>query len=91
MIVTFLFASILSWLIFRALKFLTAKTKSFVDDRILAIAKPPVYYSLLITGFSAGINRMTLSDKLSDYFIFGFKSLGAIIWMIALIRFSKII
>ena len=90
-IVTFLFASILSWLIFRLLKFLTAKTKSFVDDRLLAIARPPIYYSLLITGFSTGINRMPLSEKLTDYLIFGFKTLGVIIWMIALIRFSKIV
>lgn len=91
MLTTFLFASLISWVIFRALKFLTAKTKSFVDDRLLAIARPPVYYSLLITGFSTGINRMPLSEKLTDYFIFGFKTLGVIIWMIALIRFSKII
>jgi len=90
-IVTFLFASLLSWLIFRTLKFLTTKTKSFVDDRLLTIARPPIYYSLLITGFSTGINRMPLSEKLSDYLIFGFKTLGVIIWMIALIRFSKII
>lgn len=90
-VVTFLVASLLSWLIFRVLKFLTAKTKSFVDDRLLAIARPPVYYSLLITGFSAGINRMPLSDKITDYLIFGFKTIGVIIWMIALIRFTKII
>ncbi len=90
-IVTFLFASLISWLIFRILKFLTNKTKSFVDDRLLAIARPPIYYSLLITGFSTGINRMPLSEKLTDYLIFGFKTLGVIIWMIALIRFSKIV
>lgn len=90
-VVTFLFASMLSWVIFRMLKFLTSKTKSYVDDRLLAIARPPIYYSLLITGFSTGINRMPLSTKVGDYLIFGFKSLGVLIWMIALIRFSKII
>ncbi|TCJ85264.1 mechanosensitive ion channel-like protein [Cocleimonas flava] len=89
--VTFLFASLLSWFIFRTLKFLTSKTKSFLDDRLLAIARPPIYYSLLMTGFSAGVNRMPLSDKLTDYLIFGFKTLGVIIWMIALVRVSKII
>ena len=91
MLITFLFASILSWVIFRLVKFLTSKTKSFLDDRLLAIARPPIYYSLLITGFSAGINRMPISDKITDYLIFGFKSLGVIIWMIALIRVSKIV
>lgn len=91
MLITFFLASILSWLIFRSLKFLTSKTKSYLDDRLLAIARPPIYYSLLITGFSAGIKKMPLSDKLTDYFIFGFKTIGIIIWMIALIRISKIV
>jgi len=91
MLITFLVASILSWVIFRILKFLTSKTKSYLDDRLLAIARPPIYYSLLITGFSAGVKKMPLSDKLTDYLIFGFKTIGVIIWMIALIRISKII
>lgn len=91
MLTTFVVASLLSWIIFKVFKFLTSKTKSYLDDRLLAIARPPIYYSLLITGFSAGIKRMPLSDKLTDYLIFGFKTLGTIIWMIALIRVSKII
>lgn len=91
MLITFIVASALSWLIFRLLKFLTSKTKSFLDDRLLVIARPPIYYSLLITGFSTGIKIMPLSDKLTDYFIFGFKTLGVIIWSIALFRISKII
>ena len=91
MLITFIIASALSWLIFRVLKFLTSKTKSFLDDRLLVIARPPIYYSLLITGFSTGIKIMPLSDKLTDYFIFGFKTLGVFIWSIALIRISKII
>ena len=91
MLITFLFASLLSWMIFRILKFLTSKTKSYLDDRLLAIARPPIYYSLLITGFSAGIKRMPLSDKLTDYLVFGFKTIGVIIWMVALIRISKVV
>ena len=91
MLITFIVASALSWIIFRLLKFLTSKTKSFLDDRLLVIARPPIYYSLLITGFSTGIKIMPLSDKLTDYFIFGFKTLGVIIWSIALFRISKII
>ena len=57
-VITFLIASMISWLIFKVLKLLTAKTKSFMDDRLLTIARPPVYYSLLITGFSTGIKPM---------------------------------
>ena len=91
LLVTFVFASLISWIIFSIVKFLTSKTESYVDDRLLAVARVPVYYSLLITGFSAAIKQMPLSDKISDYLIFGFKSVGVLIWMIGLIRISKII
>lgn len=91
LLITFLLASIFSWFIFRILKFLTSKTRSYVDDRLLSIARAPVYYSLLMTGFSAGVKRMPLTDQLTDYFIFGFKTIGVLIWTIALIRIAKII
>ena len=88
---TFMIASLLSWVIFRILKILTNKTKSYLDDRLLAIARPPIYYSLVITGFSTAVKIMPIADALSDKLIYGFKTLGVIIWMVALVRVSKIV
>jgi len=90
-LITFVLASILSWLIFRVLKMLTSRTKTFLDDRLLSIARAPIYYSLVITGFSAAIRLMPLSESLTERLIFGFRTIGVIIWMVALIRVSKII
>ncbi len=90
-LITFFAASLISWIIFRVLKILTSKTKSYLDDRLLAIARPPIYYSLVITGFSTAVKIMPIADKISDRLIFGFKTIGVIIWMIALIRVSKIV
>lgn len=90
-LITFLFASMLSWIIFRILKILTSKTKTYLDDRLLTIARPPIYYSLVITGFSTAIRIMPLSDGLTDKFIYSFKTIGVIIWMVALIRVSKVV
>jgi len=89
--ITFFVASLVSWVIFRLLKILTSKTKSYLDDRLLAIARPPIYYSLVITGFSTAVKIMPIADKISDRLIFGFKTIGVFIWMVALIRVSKII
>ena len=91
LLITFLVASVVSWVIFRILKILTSKTKSYLDDRLLVIARPPIYYSLVITGFSTAVKIMPIADSLSNKLIFGFKTVGVIIWMIALIRVSKII
>jgi len=90
-ILTFLFASFVSWIFFRLCKFITSKTQSYMDDRLLVIARPPVYYSFLITGVSTGIKLMPLSDTLTNSLISGLKTIGVIIWMTALIRLSKII
>ena len=89
-LITFLVASIISWIIFRVLKILTSKTESYLDDRLLVIARPPIYYSLVITGFSTAVKIMPIADSLSDKLIYGFKTVGVIIWMVALIRVSKI-
>ena len=91
LLITFLVASIVSWIIFKVLKILTSKTKSYLDDRLLVIARPPIYYSLVITGFSTAVKIMPLADSLSNKLIYGFKTIGVIIWMVALIRVSKII
>ncbi len=89
-LITFIFASLVSWLIFRFLKMLTSRTKTYLDDRLLVIARPPIYYSLVITGFSTAVRIMPLSEDLTANLINGFQSIGVIIWMVALIRVSKI-
>ncbi len=91
MLATFVFASISSWIIFTLLKILTKKTVSHLDDRLLNIARAPIYYSLLMTGFTTGVNMMPLSDKLTNNLNNGFQTVGILIWTTALIRISKII
>ena len=90
-LVTFILASIFSWIIFRVLKILTSKTKTYLDDRLLTIARPPIYYSLVITGFSTAIRVMPFDINIADKLIYSLKTIGTIVWMIALIRVSKII
>ncbi len=90
-LITFIFASLVSWVIFRLLKMLTSRTETYLDDRLLNIARPPIYYSLVITGFSTAVRIMPLSDTIADKLIYGFRTVGVLIWMIALIRVSKII
>jgi len=91
MLVTFIFASVTSWIIFKVLKIATQKTDSLLDDRLLNIARVPIYYSLLMTGFTTGVNMMPLSVSITSKLQNGFQTIGILIWMIALIRISKII
>lgn len=88
---TFMTASLLTWFIFKILTPITRKTKTYLDDKLLAIARVPIYYSLVITGFSTAVKVMPLSDKLTQILIYGFKTIGVLVWTVAIIRFSKII
>ena len=90
-LLTFLFASILTWLVSKILKALSSKTSTYLDDHLVTIAKMPVYYSLMMIGFSTGIRQMDLSDKVTGWWLLGFKTFGVIIWMIFFIRISKIL
>lgn len=90
-LVTLIFASVVSWIIFKILKIASKKTTNRLDDRLLSIARVPIYYSLLMTGFTAGVNMMPITSKLSANIGNGFQTLGVLIWTVALIRISKII
>lgn len=91
LLITFILASVASWSIFKVLKLITSRTKTYLDDRLLNIARPPIYYSLVITGFSTAVKIMPLTEGLTNKLIFGFKTIGVLIWTIAIIRIAKIV
>lgn len=88
---TFILASAITWLLFKILKKLTSRTKTYIDDKLVDIARSPMYYSLVITGFSSALIESPLSPNMTSMSIHSLKSLGVLIWTIALIRFAKVI
>ncbi len=90
-IATFVMASFLSWLLFRIVGKLTRKTSSSIDDRIACLARPPVYYSFLVTGFITGLNMLPLSDKVLLLTGRGIRTVGLIIWIVFLIRLAHLV
>lgn len=90
-LITFIIASLLTWLLFTILRFFSKKTTTYLDDKLLKIARPPVYYSLVITGFSTAIKVMPLSDKITQIALNSLQTIGVIVWTFALINISKII
>ncbi len=90
-LITFIFASVTSWVIFKLLKIASKRTTNRLDDRLLSIIRVPIYYSLLMTGFTTGIHMMPITARLSSNIGNAFQLLGVMIWTVALIRISKII
>lgn len=90
-LLTFVLASLLTWIISKILKALTSQTKTFLDDRLASIAKAPIYYSIMVLGFSTGIHLMHLSKEFTEIWILGFKTFGVVVWMVFFIRVSQVI
>ena len=88
---TLFFASVFTWIIAKIMKMITNRTSTYLDDRLASIAKVPIYYSLMMLGFSTGIKLMHLSPKITDWWILSFKTFGVVVWMIFFIHVSKIV
>ncbi len=90
-LITFFIASLLTWVVFRILKRLAAVTKYDIDDTIVLLLRPPVYFSLLATGISAGLSIMPLSPGIASFSGRCLQSIGVIIWVIFFIRLATLV
>ncbi len=80
-LVTFTSASLLTWLVFRLLRSITSRTRFQIDDQIILLLRPPVYFTLVVIGLSAGIALMPISVW-NMYLIRGMRTVGIVIWVI---------
>lgn len=83
-------ASVLSWLIFRIIKAITSRTNSLADDQIAILLRPPIFYSLIVIGLSAGIDLMPV-DTSKVYMMRGLRTIGVIIWVVFFSRLASLL
>lgn len=91
MVLTLAGASFFIWIIFLIITKLTQKTHFDLDDHIVALLRPPVYYTLLMSGFSFGISLMALSGGVTSTMIRCLQSGGVIIWTYFCIRLASLL
>lgn len=90
-IVTFSAASVFSWVLFKALRRIANKTSAELDDKLVMLLKPPVYYSLLVGGFSYGFALMPLSESVQQTATRSIQSIGVFVWILFLTRFAHLL
>ncbi len=90
-LVTFTIASLTTWLLFKLIRRVTTKTKMELDDRIALLLRPPIYYTLLVTGFSYGLSLMPLADSVQEISSKSIQSLGVVVWIIFATRFASLL
>lgn len=90
-LVTFLVASLLSWVLFKIISKVVSRTRTDLDDKIAGFLRPPLYYSFLVGGISYGLTLMPLGDSVELLTSRSIKSLGVSVWIIFFIRLASLL
>ncbi|TKB08439.1 mechanosensitive ion channel family protein [Desulforhopalus sp. IMCC35007] len=88
---TFTVASVVTWILFKVVKKFTSRTKIDFDDHITALARPPVYYTFLVSGFTYGLSLMPLSAVVHQIGVRSIQSLGVVVWVLFFSRLSSLL
>lgn len=89
-VLTFTVASLITWLLFKVLRWATRKSSFDLDDKVVLLLRPPVYYTLLVTGIYTGIEVMPISDKITTLLGQGIRTIGLIIWIFFFSRLATL-
>lgn len=88
---TFTVASLLTWILFKIIKTITVKTAAQLDDQITVLARPPVYYTCVVSGITYGLSLMPLSEAIHQIGIRSIQSLGVVVWILFFSRLASLL
>lgn len=81
----------LTWVTFIIIRKFTKKTRIELDDQIASLLRSPVYYTLIMLGFSSGIKAMGLSQGTTSLLIKILQAGGVIVWTYFCIRLASLL
>ncbi len=90
-LLTFTIASLITWIIFKLLRRVTTRTKFDIDDQIVVLLRPPVYYTFLVSGISYGFSIMPMADSVQLIATRCIQSLGAVVWIFFCTRLASLV
>jgi small-conductance mechanosensitive channel len=88
---TFFLALVISWLLFRILGSITTRTALTLDNQIVDLLRPPVYYTLVVVGICAGLDLMPLNDNVRTIITRIVQTMNVVVWMIFIARLSTLL
>lgn len=89
-LLTFTIVSLTTWLLFKLLRWIAGKSRFSLDDSVIRLLRPPVYYSLLATGIYSGIEIMPISEKITMILGQAVRTIGLIVWIFFFSRLATL-
>ncbi len=90
-LVTFTAASLLTWLLFKVVNRITTKTKIDIDDHIARLLRPPVYYTLVVSGVCYGLYLLPLTDRIETLSTRSVQTAGVFVWVFFFNRLAHLL
>ena len=90
-VATFVIASFVTWVLFKVARKITTRTSVHIDDQITLLARPPVYYTFVVSGITYGLSLMPLSDAIQQIAARSIQSIGVIIWILFLSKLASLL
>jgi len=90
-LITLIVTSFLTWLLFKVLRRITHVTNIDIDDQVVIMLRPPVYWTFLTAGIYAGLDLMPLGDNVSLLFGRGIRTVGVVIWIYFFTRLATLL
>jgi len=90
LLITITCASLFTWMIFKIILAITTRTNFIFDDQVAVLLRPPIYYTLVVIGLTAGIELMPLAVW-KEYLIRIIHTIGILIWVMFSVRFASLL
>jgi len=90
-LITFTIASLLTLLIFKLLRAVTERSSFQLDNQLVDLLQPPIYYTLVVIGVTAGISHMPLQERWETLLNNSIRTLSVIVWVIFLSRLATML
>lgn len=90
-VAAFVAAYVLTGILKAVLIRVVKKTAFTFDDKLVAIIRPPLFYSILMVGLSIAVHLAPIADSTQKTIMAVLQTISVFIWMMFAIRLAKII
>jgi MscS family membrane protein len=85
-VVAIVVARLLDWILTRGLAGWARRTKTQIDDQLIALLHTPIFVTVLVVGVWLAVRRLAPSPRVAGYMASTLQSLAILVWLVFLLR-----
>jgi small-conductance mechanosensitive channel len=89
-LVSLVAAKVLDWVLSRIILRFTSRTRSMVDDEIVALLHGPVIKTIVLVGLGIATRRLGMPESITYFTIKSLQTIMLLVWVVFAFHFSKL-